>query len=1260
MTATTQHTTVTELLPQSNGHEAGEHVFSTQLTLLFVAAGGPTLMQAAREGGSERYPLTRQRISDWRNGKHLPRNFEAVEKLLRWLIERAEAQPEADQHALLSLAQWRELLAAEDLADSQSLPEITTPYRGLSAFTSADRAVYFGRDDLVHELGDAVLNALAGDGPRLVLVTGESGAGKSSLLDAGLARDTRLPQVQHLTVQAGVRPVLEVDEGEILVIDQFENVFSMPDQVSETVSELVDLVTKARGAAVLGIRSDFLKHCIQVPALAQALRSNTIVVAEMTDEQLKEAITGPIRHVGGKIDADLTAMMIADINSAAPEGGRAGLLPLLAHVLHATWAARTAGNKMTLKSYLSTGGVAQTVATAGEKVWNELDTGDRHLARAIILSMTYLSPGGVPLRVPISRDLIDARPDYLRVLNAFAAARLVTITEDQATLVHDIVLKAWPRLDRWLADDREEKLVRQRVVTDTNEWLAAGQDPALLYRGARLDQAVACLKSSPQIETPAAAKRFLDASKRSRRRGRRTKLIGIGLVAVLAVASTVAASLAIVQNRDLQQQRNDATYSSLLARISSLNKTDPSLAAQLLLVANRIRPDDQGVASQILDTQNTPFAKTLAGHDSDVYDVSFNRDGSLMGSASKDRTARIWKRTPDGFAPVGQLTGYGNYVTSVTFSPDSRFAATGSGDGTVRIWDITTPEQPRQVASEQPGKGTVYVVRFSPDGRQLAAPSDNGTVTVYDVTTPDKPRTIGVLADHTGAVRTVAFSPDGRRLATGSDDKTVRLWDVAQSPGPAGPPLTGFPSIAHSVAFSPDGRSLAVTGDGSNAQVWDVADPMRPTVVSSSLPGVSAGSWSIAYSPSGNLLSSALSDGTVKVWSQVPGRSPVSQWTLLDQTETAAVRTFSNAFSPDGRWIASGRADGRINLWQLPNSTTYADHGDFTSFVAHRKGIVATVGHDATLNIFTGPMDALSLRSRTPVERRVNDYPALAISADSNQVVTANNNGELVQVWDINNPDSPRLASTIPLRTRYTFPVDYSPTGLTLVTGSDDRSLQLWDMSNPAAPRPIGKPLVGPADLVRSAAFSPDGKRLAVTSDDGKTYVYDVSAPNADPSPAPIVISGTAGAQQARWTSGSRTLLVAGTDLTSWDVGSTTAQERGRIPQQTAKTMRVAPDDKTVTVGTYSRVIRTFALNADGALRPLPELLPSTSRQTGAVHTEFVSPDRLLVTGDSSGSLYTRSLSVEAGKQWVCSASDPITPDQWKAYVPDRSYASPC
>ena len=60
------------------------------------------------------------------------------------------------------------------------------PYRGLEPLQAVDAGVFFGRNEALIEAMDA-LRGLAGDaGPRLFVILGASGAGKSSFLSAGL------------------------------------------------------------------------------------------------------------------------------------------------------------------------------------------------------------------------------------------------------------------------------------------------------------------------------------------------------------------------------------------------------------------------------------------------------------------------------------------------------------------------------------------------------------------------------------------------------------------------------------------------------------------------------------------------------------------------------------------------------------------------------------------------------------------------------------------------------------------------------------------------------------------------------------------------------------------------------------------------------------------------------------------------------------------------------------------------------------------
>ena len=65
----------------------------------------------------------------------------------------------------------------------------------------------------------------------------------------------------------------------------------------------------------------------------------------------------------------------------------------------------------------------------------------------------------------------------------------------------------------------------------------------------------------------------------------------------------------------------------------------------------------------------------------------------------------------------------------------------------------------------------------------------------------------------------------------------------------------------------------------------------------------------------------------------------------------------------------------------------------------------------------------------------------------------------------------------------------FSPDGKRIVTASSDKTARVWDAESG---KPIGEPLKGHEDEVRSAAFSPDGKRIVTASDDKTARVWEV------------------------------------------------------------------------------------------------------------------------------------------------------------------------
>ncbi|MCF8608948.1 hypothetical protein L5G28_02050 [Gordonia sp. HY285] len=1238
--------------------------FGEALRELFRQAGQPTLAAAARAASRPNATVSRQRISDWRTGRHIPREYSVVEPLITWLTWRAV---DAGADGVVPLPQWKKLWAAvqtRNTVDSEAVLA-RSPFRGLDALTEDDADLFFGRaptiDALVSHL-DAVADS---GGAQAVIVTGVSGSGKSSVLGAGLAgapEPWSRPHRIRVTDDAAAWDRVRDHDQAFVAIDQFEEVFSLDGDERDRVLSAVEDIA-ARTPVVLAVRADFFDACLEIPFLARAWQKHSVIIGEMTDDQLGAVIREPIKLAGGRIDSGLAELLVRDLHEATPSDERAGRLPLLAHTLERLWDNRS-GSTVSVGTYRAVGGIASAIADTAEAAWDSLDADDQPAARALLLSLVQLGPRGVPMRASVDTDELRRRfPDRAdRIVDRFADARLLTAGQ-QVTYIHDAVLTSWPRLRKSIADDAETLQWRQQLATDSQSWIDADRSSELLYSGGRLEHALDNLDGLGELRRhvlPTGGQEFLDASVR-RRRGRRSALIGgVAVITVLAVVAAIFAITISRQAGDLERQRNSAERTALLSSIDRLVTSDPSLAARLLLAADQRFADDPEVAALLTAAASAPMARTVAGHGGPVYDVSYSADGSLVATASNDRTVRLWRHRDDTstpLVPVATIGGFGDYVTSVTFNATRPLLAAASGDGTVRVWNIADPSSPRRVAELRPGAGTAYITRFSPDGNMLATSSDDGSLTLYRVAGATvEPTSPIVLRGHAGAVRTLAFDTAGTLLASGGDDQTVRLWRVGDGEAAAaGQPIRGFSNITHSVAFLPNSETIAVGGDGPNVQLWDVSDPAMPRVESSSLSGVTGGSWSVAADPASPLMAQAGIDGTVRVWSTLSRTDPPLVWDLENSTARGAVRMFSAAFDPKGGELAVGRSDGGVDVWRLPPGVQ-PDRGGIISGIAQSADGMraATVGSDTSLDLWTRDGERWRKRGTTAVEQRVNDRPRVAMSDDGAVTATANNNGGAVELWDTADPDGPRAAFRLSVDTRYTSEIAFVPGRRILITGASDRSVQLWDVADPSAPRALGRPLDGPTDLIRQIVVDRGGRHLAVTSDDSRTYLYSLDSRRL----VRTLDVGSPGADAVFDPSG-RYLVVAGDDLSVWrvDDGALVARETSDHPE-TLSLMAgsgPAPSEPVLLAGTMTRDIVAFTIGDDGRLtdrRIVTPVLggPRTTTARWELPPTLDDGERFITGGDGTGQLYSQSIDPGDGRAWVCATTDAMTDTERETY----------
>jgi WD40 repeat protein len=814
-------------------------------------------------------------------------------------------------------------------------------YPGLAAFEERDAAIFFGRSEESWRAVEALerLRLQGAGAERLLLITGASGSGKSSLMRAGVLPRLRKdlghwvltppfrpgadpirelassfaaafaqrnkPEPAGLREQLGAAAACRPAKGHqlceiardlvgaagqpaatlLLALDQIEELLGP--EVGRAADDFLQLLSAGLAAAdrelmVLGtIRSDMLGQWQQYPAIRAGedrpeLAFEAFPLGPLSLERVSDVVRGPARYVGLAIDDGALDRMRRDV-------GTPDALPLLAYTLRQLYDRYGSFGRLTLENYDGIGGLEGSIRNEAEAVVKlaRLSVEERDALRAAFVpTMVRATESGQVIRQRAFREQIPRRAAGM--IDKLVDARLLVADRDDqhretVEIAHDALLRVWPTLVSWIADDADKLRTLDGVRRAAAEWRRAScRIDLLVHRGERLHE-IDRLVDEPRFrEVLSSDIEYLDACRQA--------------------------------ERALEEERIRAENVRLNERrVSYLNRI--ALAERYWLEGQFQRADEVLGDCTTEDDCGWEWRYLKGQLRADL--VSFDVTGGICGLGFSgeapykliwaSRTGLLGRWDLSANAPVATTVKTGGSIAGFGLSQGGRLVLSDDS-GTLRIWDhvrdVGTTIQSECVAGWDEGDIPNSALSISSDGRRAAWIAPDHTIHVLEI---DPRRELTTLpADR---YRKVAFHPDGESIVT-----------LTRSPNFVDDGRIGKIVIRRSGEASEfqlrDVNDFALSLDGELVAVATEAGPVLNRLGEGGrleFPTTGRPARSLAVAPVGDRLAVRNEDGTIDIWSISNGR-------VLHSLQPGEREVGPMAFSPDGRALAVGLGD-RIRVW---------------------------------------------------------------------------------------------------------------------------------------------------------------------------------------------------------------------------------------------------------------------------------------------------------------------------------------------------------
>jgi WD40 repeat protein len=393
---------------------------------------------------------------------------------------------------------------------------------------------------------------------------------------------------------------------------------------------------------------------------------------------------------------------------------------------------------------------------------------------------------------------------------------------------------------------------------------------------------------------------------------------------------------------------------------------------------------------------------------------------------------------------TGIISRHSGRINALAYSRDGQYLLSASTDRTI----LRTQADGSDPVRLSEDFGEVNRVAFSPDGKMAALGTETG-LQIWDL---DRKELVHHLKEDITAVWELAYAPDGSKIAIGGMD-FVGIYDLNDSTYRQ---LTRTQGLVFDLAFSSDGQRLAIANISEPPSIRTLDGRIRTTFRIPDGESVTK----LAFTPDDRFVITGDSKGEVRRWRSDAGYSEVlkPRGTFI---KSLVVRSAHE--------ILAGDIEGAMYLWHRPGQEEpqayLLDRNMFVEAVAFSPDDRHILAADIGGNLLSWPAPI-----RISADDPAPDEISSLIILDSTRYLSGDLSGK-VRLW--NPPDSTR---TITQMDGVVSALAYSPAASLLAVGNTFGEIVF------CAADGSSRRLIRPSeDEVAGLQFAPDGQSLVVS-----------------------------------------------------------------------------------------------------------------------------------------------------------------------------------